>query len=418
MRSFLIPYLLATSVGLGHPGSPQATDFCAWSPLLQFNEATSCRPPKASELRTEKSSRHETKPQRNAGASNETGWNGPSHCAGKYCVYSNRQFAGGIAVVTTADNLRRISRLQDLSSSAAPGDAEPPPYYATEVPGKGVGLVANRSIRAGERIMRWQPTFLVHKDFAGDVPEEESRRVLDLALLKLPAGRRRAFSRQLGQFGGHRASDIMVTNAFQVDVGGPGAGEGHHLGNFPDVSRFNHDCRPNVAFRIDERLAHHTHAARDIPAGEELTLAYMNPFETFEARQRHIERSWGFRCTCPHCSMSEEDIGASDARLYEIDEMERELGDFASSKASVEMVRRLVSIYEVERLDAKIHGAYVLAALNSNLFGDARSAEKYAALAVDTGVVEFGPDAADVQAMRELGQNPKRHWSWRKRVGG
>lgn len=264
--------------------------------------------------------------------------------------------------------------------------------------------------------MTWQPTFMIHRKLTDDLGPEELRYILDAALLKLPAQRRRAFLRQLGQFGGHRVSDIMLTNAFQMDVGGEGE-EGHHLGNFPDVSRFNHDCRPNVAFRVDEKLTHRTHAVRDIAAGEELTLSYMNPFETHKIRQQHILGSWGFECTCQHCSMSEEEIDQSDARLYEIDELEAELGDFTSSKASIDMVERLLELYEKERMDVKAHGAYVLAALNYNLFGDAEKAKRFADLAVETGIVEYGESAQDVEAMRTLALDPKGHFTWKKRLG-
>lgn len=354
-----------------------------------------------------------------------TGWEGPGHCVREYCVYSNRHFCRGIVVITNRENAKEIFELPDVTTSAAAASTHSPPFYATEIPGKGIGLVANRTIKRGEPIMVWQPTFMVHAKLTEALSPEEHRHVLDAALLKLPAARRRAFSRQLGQFGGHRVSDILLTNSFQVAVGGDredeaqagqGQGQGHHLGSFPDVSRINHDCRPNLAFRIDEHLAHRTHAVRDIYAGEELTLSYMNPFEAHAVRQRHILQSWGFACTCQHCAMSGDEIRASDARLDEMDELEAELGNFASNKASVAMVERLLDLYEKERLYAKTNGAYVLAALNYNLFGDAKNAKKYAQLAVETGIVEFGPEADDVKAMEMLAKSPKDHFTWKKRT--
>lgn len=387
---------------------------CASSPLLILNEDASCRPnstPVSPEASTNRLARHGTE---TPASSNETGWEGPAHCMRGYCLYSNRRFAGGgIVVITTAENAKRIAEIPEITTARS----GPPPFFATEVPGKGNGLVANRTIRRGEVIMTWQPTFVIHRRLPDDLRQEELHHVLNAALLKLPAPRRRAFLKQLGQFGGHRVSDILLTNSFQTVVGAEGGGEeGHHHSNFPNVSLYNHDCRPNTAFYIDDRLTHHTHAVRDISAGEELTLTYMNPFETFAARQAHIQQSWGFKCTCQHCTMGEDRIRESDARLYEIDEMEAELGNFASPKASVEMVERLLEVYELERLDVKVHGAYVLAALNYNLFGDAKKAKKYAKLAVETGIVEFGPDADDVAAMRELARDPKAHFTWRKRV--
>lgn len=415
---FIVLFLTVAASAHGASG-PGNVGFCAWNPLLFLNKDF-CWVSQESQAASAGTGRRLQPAAASPGTSNQTGWDGPRHCVREYCVYSNRHFSGGIVVITNSENARRISELPDTTGASS--GTGPPPFYAAEIPGKGTGLVANRTIRRGEPIMVWQPTFMVHRRLADDLSPEEHRRILDAALLRLPAARRRAFHRQLGQFGGHRASDILLTNSFQMDVGegkGEGEGEGeegHHLGNFPDVSRFNHDCRPNVAFRIDEGLAHRTHAVREIPAGEELTLSYMNPLEAHAARQQHILRSWGFACACPHCALPGEGVRESDARLREIDELEAELGDFASRRASVEMVGRLLDLYEKERLDAKISGAYVLAALNYNLFGDAKNSKKYAQLAAETGMVEFGPNADDVKAMEALAMNPKNHFTWKRRT--
>lgn len=407
----LFSVFLAALVGQASGLSPPKTaTFCPWDPFL-FLRNDQCSSTSDRSTQEVERVQHDQSIFEPPAESNQTSWSGPKHCIGEYCVHFHRQFAGGIVVVTDSKNAKRIAQLPDLFIPRT----EPPPYYATEIPGKGTGLVANRTIKRGERIMLWQPTFMIHRQLTDDLLPEDLLYILDAAILKLPAPRRRAFLQQLGQFGGHRVSDILLTNAFQMDVGGEGE-EGHHLGNFPDVSRFNHDCRPNVGFRIDEQLAHNTHAVRDIAAGEELTLAYMNPFETYAVRQQHILQSWGFQCTCPHCSMSEEEIRESDARLYEIDELEAALGDFTDKTVSIRTVERLLELYEQERLDVKIHGAHVLAAMNYNLFGDAKKARKFALLAVESGVVESGPDSIDVKAMQELARNPERHLTWKRRL--
>lgn len=407
--------LAALILGHGHASGPGSVDFCAWNPLL-LTDKDFCRISQERRPGSVETDRH-VKSIATSGPgtseSNQTGWDGPRHCVREYCVYSNRHFSGGIVVITNSENAKGISELPDVTLSSGPGS--PPPFYATEIPGKGIGLVANRTIERGEPIMVWQPTFMVHAALSRDVSPEEHRRLLDAALLKLPAARRRAFSRQLGQFGGHRVSDILLTNTFQMKVGGGNGEGGYHLGCFPDVSRLNHDCRPNLAFRIDEKLAHRTYAVREIPAGEELTLSYMNPFEAHAVRQQHVLQSWGFKCTCRQCALPEDEIRESDARLGEIDELEAELGNFASKKASVKMVEQLLDLYRKERLEAKINGAYVLAALNYNLAGDAKNATKYAQLAVETGIIEFGPEADDVKAMEVLAKNPKNHFTWRRR---
>lgn len=41
------------------------------------------------------------------------------------------------------------------------------------------------------------------------------------------------------------------------------------------VSRLNHACRPNSDYFFDDNtLSHNVFAARDVPAGEELTVTY------------------------------------------------------------------------------------------------------------------------------------------------
>lgn len=76
------------------------------------------------------------------------------------------------------------------------------------------------------------------------------------------------------------------------------------------------------------------------------------------------------------------------------------------------MIKEYVSLYRKERLEYKMAEAYTLAALNYNLFGKADMVKKYALLAVEAGLIESGPDAADVQQMKIIADDPKSHWSW------
>lgn len=95
--------------------------------------------------------------------------------------------------------------------------------------------------------MTAQPALLVHRLLIDDLEIPELTRLLDIAAAKLPAARRKAFMAQASELGGDQVADILFTNSFQMDVGGgadAGDGEGHHFGSFPDISYFNHDCRP------------------------------------------------------------------------------------------------------------------------------------------------------------------------------
>lgn len=169
-------------------------------------------------------------------------WDAPSHCDGTYCVYSNRQLGGGIVLVTTKENADKLARLQGFDSTEQTGSNDSTPFFVTSVPGKGMGLVTNRTIKRGERIMIRTPTLMVHRKLMDDIePMGATLRMLDAAVMKLPAQRRRAYMRQMGQFGGHKIVDILHTNSFQMDLE---TEDGHHYGNFPEISRFNHECRP------------------------------------------------------------------------------------------------------------------------------------------------------------------------------
>lgn len=100
-----------------------------------------------------------------------------------------------------------------------------------------------------------------------------------------------------------------------------------HGGLYTLHSHLNHSCIPNVSVRhLDQRtaLARITVIAkRDIPAGEELLVTYVNPQASYHARQSELQ-GWGFgACTCPRCL---EEAKA----LKERGGNDRELADLAS----------------------------------------------------------------------------------------
>ncbi len=323
---------------------------------------------------------------------------------GKYCVFSHKGFGGGISLITTADNADRVSEIGLTAADTRVEVTWPPPFSETDIPGKGIGLVANRTIQRGEQIMAHRPAVMMHKDALRDIPEGEQARVLELAVQKLPAGRRRGFKRQMGQ----SVVDIFLTNSFQVDIGGP-EGHGHHLGDFPEVARLNHDCRPksvltspsvfcktltplthSLAFYIDANLAHHTHAVRDIVPGEELTISYVDSMATHAERQARLQQSLGFACGCSQCRLSAQLVAQSDANVVRIAQLEAELGDLTSRSVSLAMVKELVMLYETEQLEARMSGALTLAALNCAMLGDENKAREYAERTVDAVSWEFG----------------------------
>jgi hypothetical protein len=170
----------------------------------------------------------------------------------------------------------------------------------------------------------------------------------------------------------------------------------------------------SVVYYIDPELVHHTHAIKDILPGDELTINYVDPYRARTVRQDRTVRSWGFKCTCPQCSLSDYDAGLSDQRLVELWRIENILEDFQSENSTPEMVERMLHLYEEEHLDAEAARAHMLAAVNYNLFGNEEKAVEHAMIAVETGELRYGIHAGDVKSMRELMKDHKGHWSWNK----
>lgn len=351
-------------------------------------------------------------------------WTGGTRCAGEFCLYANRAFDGGrgIVVITTPHGLEKTKAVVERAATEAAGDEadadRQAPFYVDEVSGKGLGMLASRGLRRGDAVLARAPALLAHRGFMEQTPREERERLLALVPGLLPAATRRSFMRQAGRFGGREIADIVATNSFQVDLGGEGAGSpsaGHHYANFPEVSRFNHDCRPNVVFFIGADLVHRTTIVRDVAPGEELAISYLDSLAPRVERQHRARLAWGFECRCAQCSLTEDAAVASDGRLAEIAELERRLSD-VKSDVTLNTVERYVGLFTEERLEAKLAGAYTTAALNYNLLGKSGLAVKYARLAIEAGMMENGPAAPDVKAMRVLARDPEKHFTWRARL--
>ncbi|KPM44240.1 hypothetical protein AK830_g2307 [Neonectria ditissima] len=377
---------------------------CSWNPFAQLIEQDFCVV--EWDVTTRSAQHNQTVEEQFV----EPGWRGPHACVQKYCLYSNPGFSGGRGIVAITTEAY-LPTLKNLPSQPQNLDA-PAQFHVEDVPGKGLGVIADGELERGDAVMSRPPAFLVHRRFLEDLVSSEAQQdLLEKAVTYLPRTTQDLFLGQMAHFGGHRINDIFVTNGFQVDLGGP---DGHHYGNYPEVSRFNHDCRPNLAYYIDANFVHRTTAVRKIVSGEELTVAYLDPLQPRTARQQRAHSAWGFGCQCRQCSLSDALAYESDRRLQRILVLEKQM---ESLEADVTMndVRELLGFYREERLDAKLAGVLTLAAMNANLLGRANDARKYALQAVDAGLMEKG-DGADVKSMRALAENPKAHFTWRGRL--
>ena len=182
----------------------------------------------------------------------EDSWKRPLQCAGIYCIYSrpDNHAGQGTVFITTATSTQRLFsslnspeykaafNLEDQLSSSTLG----PPFYTTNIPGKGIGLVANRTIPRGTTILSPLPAIIIHQDFLDIESDHERDSLLEQAIDKLSPSLRKAFMGQMFLSSAHKIKSIIMTNSFNFAL--PGEGGDPHVANYPEVSRLNHDCRP------------------------------------------------------------------------------------------------------------------------------------------------------------------------------
>jgi hypothetical protein len=141
----------------------------------------------------------------------------------KFCIYTHSKFAQnrGISVFTTSEHADHFLKLPafahpDVTKSA--NDEPNPPYEARELPGRGVGLIVNRTLHRGDHIFSNTPALLIHEDvfeifFKGDRQPFQTQGVM-----QLPEKTSKLFLDLCGHFGGDKVEDIINTNSFAVDM--------------------------------------------------------------------------------------------------------------------------------------------------------------------------------------------------------
>ncbi|KAI7778612.1 hypothetical protein LA080_001942 [Diaporthe eres] len=435
-------------------------DFCAISPLSLAQQSlrdpeSQCSLNAAQNTTTTQSSSSSThEPQDEDDTSG--GWTGPHTCAGDYCVYAHPTFAAGrgIALITTPESAQALANLPVFSELASPAAAaafiasadinvRSPATEVRHIPGKGRGLAASQPMHRGTQVMAYTPALVLHRSLVDDLGRADQLLLLRDAVGRLPRDTTRAaFWRQLGQThaeGDDDILDIVMNNSFNLPLL-PGSGLGPFIGNFPEVSMYNHDCRPNVAFHLDHGIIHRTTvaAAGGVVGGGELSISYVDGFRVRAVRRGRTMRNWGFACACAQCSLPEALANASDHRLWRLYEVENSLllggstdggikqggggrkkgeDKAAYQTRTLDAVALLLSIYEQERLlESQGSSAYRIAALNYNAFRRAEGAIKYALLALEQFVVEEGANSVGVREMVALLDDPEAHWSWGKRL--
>ncbi|KAK8080312.1 hypothetical protein PG997_008130 [Apiospora hydei] len=357
-------------------------------------------------------------------------------CAGnlsqEICVYSNPSFGNsqGIAFLTSPKRAARLAQSTTLTDPSLHSQTERlnmvtnPKWEVQPIPGKGMGVIATSHLSLGDHVMSATPA-IVQDSAIFELSDDEAMELRIRAVEHLPPVLRSAFLKLTTH--DHAASlserieKIIDVNSFELDLVGDvedDEGEKSWLAVFPDISRLNHACRPNAQYYFDPlTLTQHVHAVRDIHPGEEITVSYINAFQTHRRRQKKIASMWHFGCTCDFCSKNRHQIKASDERILQIQKLIKEFQDRTPrSKATPQAAELLISLYRQEKLWYAFYEAYTMAALEYSFVGEERQAIMYARLAIEHGIASAGPDDENVEMMRTLARDPRNHWSWMYRI--
>ena len=101
--------------------------------------------------------------------------------------------------------------------------------------------------------------------------------------------------------------NIFRTNAYPAGLNAAGV--------FPQISRLNSACNPNVHYNYDtKRNVSTVYAIRPIIAQTEILNCYIGLFMPRKARLEYLMRNFGFHCDCSTCRLQGVELQHSDFR--------------------------------------------------------------------------------------------------------
>jgi len=187
-------------------------------------------------------------------------------------------------------------------------------FEIKECLGKGLGVFATHDLIAGECVMKEKPIAFINNKHAHDIIDSDVEEVFSTisktekeAFLALWEGSRSLQTKRLR---------IYRSNCFKWDNdNGKGFGACISL----QLSRLNHSCLPNAAWR-QEHNYFRVFALRPISKGEEITVCYNQDFFWMIAVQRKAlqDHIYKFSCDCKACDTNTEFSRASDKRRTRI----------------------------------------------------------------------------------------------------
>lgn len=140
-----------------------------------------------------------------------------------FCVFSFNAFAGGrgISVLTTPNRIESLQKLPAFANANALTDINErlsPPFEERELPERGRGLIANKTLHRGDRIFAHTPILMLDGESFGDLERNEWLELEHAAVNSLPPKTKEMFSALYGRQVTDPVSDRIDTNAFELEL--------------------------------------------------------------------------------------------------------------------------------------------------------------------------------------------------------
>jgi len=224
-----------------------------------------------------------------------------------------------------------------------------------DIAGKGLGMVATRTILPGETIITEDSVLVV--DMVG-TEEDRLESILD-QVNKMPADTRARVENLYDSEpdGDPRLKVVRIFKSNSIQIGeDTESGAAAVAGLYPGIARINHCCAPNVVWSWTRGQVRRkqVRAVIKIEAGEELCTNYIDDFNTNyntrDARQKVLS-GWGFQCGCSVCSLAKEKLKVNNeirceimrhhSKIPELVARQDLMGCVEASKAKLELLLSL-----------------------------------------------------------------------------
>ncbi|KZV95869.1 SET domain-containing protein [Exidia glandulosa HHB12029] len=280
-----------------------------------------------------------------------------------------------------------------------------PLYEIRGIPGKGLGMVAQRHLKAGELIVSERPVYAQRADLPRSSDFNYFNGLPYIAPVSglSPSAQASIYSLTTA-FGTkrHRLAGIFHTNNLELDITHEPDPQNRFVGCFPTIARANHDCSPNSNYYfVFGSFSGQLRAMRDIEEGEEITISYCDALAPRVERQAALERLFCFTCGCPSCSLPEREGRLSDERRARLDTLVASI-EQPSATVTLEQLRDGLQYSRQESLYAKY--AQVLFYGSGTLLCrmDLQNGLEWARMAKVEYLTLEGEDSATLKALSSL----------------